>query len=196
MEESLICYYCEKEQSDICLLEKDSKGYVCNECKELLNSVFNKEKEDDRVSKQLYSYANYKRFFNMCKKYVVEKRDKFLKDKGFDSIEIDKLNQEIDTLNQKLLDSNKPNEDFLNTLNELEITKDTINLISKEIAKKFMVIPVQKQGLFLLAKMYECKESLLEELSDLLELHIIPIICPKEVIQKDLSKYYSDDKKV
>lgn len=194
MEESLICYYCEKEQGDICLLEKDPKGYICNECKELLNSVFNKEKEDERVSKQLYSYANYKKFFNMCKKYVVEKRDKFLKDKGFDSIEIDKLNQEIDKLNQKLLDSNKPSEDFLNTLNELEITKDTINLISKEIAIKFMVIPVQKQGLFLLAKMYECKESLLEELSDLLELYIIPIICPKEVIQKDLSKYYSDDK--
>ena len=130
----------------------------------------------------------------MCKKYVVEKRDKFLKDKGFDSIEIDKLNQEIDKLNQKLLDSNKPSEDFLNTLNELEITKDTINLISKEIAKKFMVIPVQKQGLLLLAKMYECKESLLEELSDLLELHVIPIICSKEMIQKDLRKYYSDDK--
>jgi type IV pilus assembly protein PilB len=76
-------------------------------------------------------------------------------------------------------------------LDEFEVSQDIISLVSNEVAKKHMVIPVNRSAATLIVAMTDPSDMFaLDDLKFLTGYNISPVIASEEAIGKAIEKYY------
>ncbi len=107
---------------------------------------------------------------------------------GYHLVQINAITE--DALNKFL--ARQQSVDSVN-VDEMEIDPDTISLLSAEVAKRYQVIPIRREGRKLVVAMVDPNNLFaIDDLRFSLGMDIEPRVCASSMMNKALSKYYKE----